>query len=376
MLVRHFIHKSLYDPVHGYFTKQASILSRPTSIPFTQLSSEAEFINVFAQSYAQQANTRHAQVWHTPTELFKPWFGFAVAEAILQKSNHLPLKIYEIGPGNGTLMTNILDYIQLHHPHVYDTVQYNAIEISPQLCQYQNHKHASKIQVFNQSILDWNTKEDAPCFVLAMEVIDNLSHDLLRFCCETKRPLQARVIESDQDYEEVYELATDNLILQYLDAHSRVNLGLTDPNHWTIRMQQRFPFAPNMTQKQFIPTQCLSLLQILKTYFPRHQLILSDFDKLPNAIEGMNGPVVQTMMDGQMIPCTTYLVKPGWFDIFFPTEFDHLRKLYQDQCTQEAKIQTFQEFMIQYGNLKETQLKSGENPVLSFYKNMSFLISK
>lgn len=28
------------------------------------------------------------------------------------------------------------------------------------------------------------------------------------------------------------------------------------------------------------------------------------------------------------MPCTTYLVQPGFFDIFFPTDFDTMRELY------------------------------------------------
>jgi len=30
----------------------------------------------------------------------------------------------------------------------------------------------------------------------------------------------------------------------------------------------------------------------------------------------------------QTVPCTTYLVQPGFFDIFFPTDFEALREMY------------------------------------------------
>lgn len=33
-------------------------------------------------------------------------------------------------------------------------------------------------------------------------------------------------------------------------------------------------------------------------------------------------------MPSQTVPCTTYLVQPGFFDIFFPTDFDTLREMY------------------------------------------------
>ena len=59
------------------------------------------------------------------------------------------------------------------------------------------------------------------------------------------------------------------------------------------------------------------------------QLLLSDFSSLPEAIEGINAPVVQTRYQGRMIPCSTLFVQRGFFDIFFPTDFEELCDMYE-----------------------------------------------
>jgi hypothetical protein len=46
---------------------------------------------------------------------------------------------------------------------------------------------------------------------------------------------------------------------------------------------------------------------------------MADFHELPDSIRGHNAPVVQTSHKGEMIPVGTYMVRQGFFDIFFPT---------------------------------------------------------
>jgi hypothetical protein len=55
---------------------------------------------------------------------------------------------------------------------------------------------------------------------------------------------------------------------------------------------------------------------------------MSDFSQLPDAVPGRNGPVVQTRYGNTMVPCGTFLVKQGFFDIFFPTDFELLKETY------------------------------------------------
>lgn len=79
------------------------------------------------------------------------------------------------------------------------------------------------------------------------------------------------------------------------------------------------PFAPNLSAPDFLPTKAVLFAEKLREKLPGHRLLMADFDELPDAVEGRNGPVVQTRYGNSMIPCETFLVKQGYFDIFFPT---------------------------------------------------------
>ena len=202
---------------------------------------------------------------------------------------------------------------------------------------------------------------------------------MVRYDNQSGKPFQGIVNEDAHgDFEEVYEEVTDPLIRDFLQV--RENFGHSSPlsrHRWRRRMRMMLPFAPNLSQKEFLPTQCFQFIRILKKYFPLHRLILSDFDQLPDTIPGVNGPVVQTMYDGTMVPCSTYLVQPGLFDIFFPTDFGQLKDMYNLlMCKDASQIMSYQSFLSRYAQTEATRVKSGENPMLSFYKNASFLISQ
>ena len=53
--------------------------------------------------------------WLTPSEIFTPHYGHAVASHILQehkKAGGGDLRIYELGAGTGTLALDILDFLE------------------------------------------------------------------------------------------------------------------------------------------------------------------------------------------------------------------------------------------------------------------------
>lgn len=153
-------------------------------LDFKSIKNNSEFSSILGKLYEKvetESNRELPQIWHTPTELFKPHYGNSIADFLLtefDKSTYPTLVIYEIGAGNGTLMRNILDYIQTTRPEIYATAEYIIIEISPKLARKQNESlresvevHDGKVRIVNQSILEWTTLEPRPCFFLAMEVI-------------------------------------------------------------------------------------------------------------------------------------------------------------------------------------------------------------
>jgi hypothetical protein len=141
------------------------------------------------------------------------------------------------------------------------------------------------------------------------------------------------------------------------------------------------PFASTLSRGEFIPTRSLELLYMLRDHFPNHRLLLSDFYKLPDTIDkSVDAPVVQTRFQNQTVPCSTYMVRPGWFDIFFPTNFELLRDMYQLVCRADRpgrrlKVMTHKEFMSRFADVEQTQTSSKENVLLDFYENNKFFLS-
>ena len=305
LLVRDFIHTSLYG-TFGYFTSHASILS-PQPFDFQSFKDQDVFLSQIGKIYSKECS----QVWHTPGEIFKPWFGNCITEYLVSKRKSDNMIIYEMGPGNGTLMFNILDTLKERYPHLYKNIEYTAIEISPKLIKIlkdlkSKSQHSDKIILKNSSIFEWDKVEERECFFLGMEVLDNFAHDLIRYNSKTLEPYQGHVIETvSGDISEVYYPLQDPLLKRYLDL--RCKTGYKSQN-FQRRALSFMPFAPNMTQKEFIPTKSLEFLEILYKYFPKNSLLLSDFTRLDSSIPGIRGPVVQTMIDGVMYPCITYLV--------------------------------------------------------------------
>lgn len=148
---------------------------------------------------------------------------------------------------------------------------------------------------------------------------------MIRYDIRTLTPLQAIVsVDSMGDFSLLYEPLTDPLLKRVLSYRR-----LLPPSPATIpplpsssilrQMYASLPFAPNLSSPDFIPTKAVSFLERLRDKLPGHRLLVADFAELPDTVEGRNGPVVQTRLGKDMVPCETILVKQGYFDIFFPT---------------------------------------------------------
>lgn len=60
--------------------------------------------------------------WLTPSEMFKPYYGYTVANFMinqLENRNIKQLKILEIGPGTGTMADSILDFFKNYNLKLY-----------------------------------------------------------------------------------------------------------------------------------------------------------------------------------------------------------------------------------------------------------------
>jgi hypothetical protein len=263
------------------------------------------------------------QLWHTPTELFRPYYGEAIARYLVTnyKLTLFPyhdLIIYEMGAGNGTLMLNILDYIRDADPDVYHRTKFKIIEISPTLAniQLQNLKdsihagaHLGHAEIINASIFDWRTYVHSPCFFLALEVFDNFSHDAIRYDLETEQPRQGSVlIDADGEFYEYYVTDIDPVAARFLRVRqAAARRPFPSPLRPRIlrALRSALPFAPNLSLPEYIPTRLMQFFDILHDFFPAHRLVASDFSSLPDTVPGLNAPVVQTRYQRRNVAAST-----------------------------------------------------------------------
>jgi hypothetical protein len=267
------------------------------------------------------------QLWHTPTELFRPYYGEAIARYLVAnyKISQYPyhdLIIYEMGAGNGTLMLNVLDYIREQEPDVYDRTKFKIIEISSNLASMQANQlvrnaasrgHNAKVEIINKSIFEWDQLVPAPCYFLAMEVFDNFAHDVIRYDPQTEEPLQGTVlVDAKGDFYDFYSPTLDPVAARYLRVRHAATGGRYPhplPSSKLLRgLRTTIPFMPNLSAPEYIPTRLMQFFDILAKYFPGHKLLTSDFHSLPDTIKGINAPVVQTRYQRRTVPVTTPLV--------------------------------------------------------------------
>ncbi|KAG0185091.1 hypothetical protein DFQ28_009968 [Apophysomyces sp. BC1034] len=377
MLVRDFIDNSLHNPHYGSLSKKAVDPSVREHFDFMEMYDQLDFLRQLERVYKGAAQ----RIWHTPTELFKPWYGYAIAKYMVAEYKlnlypHKDLIIYEIGAGNGTLMLNILNYIQTYEPSVFKRTQYNIIEISESLAKQQGEKLVNGqhdcVQIINQSIFEW-------------DAYDTFAHDLIRYDMETLQPYQGLVsVDSSGNCREMYEqVGGDALIHKYLSTRKQTHYRspVLSSRLWN-RLLRSLQMGPKLTRPEYIPTKLFQLLGTLKDHFPNHRLVLSAFSTLPDTIDGVDAPVVQTRYKNRIVPCSTYMVQPGWFEALFPTNFELLREMYLLSCrittagnNRNVKVLTHREFCERYGEVEFTTTRSGDNPMLTFHENMKMLIT-
>ena len=97
-----------------------------------------------------------------------------MSEYLLKYFPYEDLVIYEIGAGNGSLASDVLDYLREEYPEVYERTHYNIIEISGRLAQIQREQLLPEhpcVKITHKSIFHWDKQVTTPCIFIAMEVI-------------------------------------------------------------------------------------------------------------------------------------------------------------------------------------------------------------
>lgn len=68
-------------------------------------------------------------------------------------------------------------------------------------------------------------------------------------------------------------------------------------------------------------------------------------------------------------------VHQGYFDILFPTDFEVMEPMYTAITGRFARTYLHEDFMAGRADIGETTTKNGDNPLLSWYKNASVMIT-
>ncbi|KAL4786660.1 amidase signature domain-containing protein [Aspergillus varians] len=407
MLTREFIDGetfsidySLYNPHYGYFSKHATIFSPGEPFDFNSIEDGPAFHRMLGDRYTEfedlldeKQPDEARQLWHTPTELFRPYYGETIARYLVSnyKLTQYPyhdLIIYEMGAGNGTLMINILDFIRDTDYEVYQRTKFRIIEISPALAGLQMKNltdsinaagHLDHVEIINKSIFEWDTYVHSPCFFLALEVFDNFAHDAIRYDSRTEVPQQGGVlIDADGEFHEYYTPKLDPVASRFLrvrQAAARRNFPCPLGSRLTRQVRGALPLQKPFTTTEYIPTRLMQFFDILDSYFPNHRLLASDFSSLPDAVPGINAPVVQTRYKRRTVAVSTPFVHQGYFDIFFPTDFNVVEDIYRAVTGKLTQVASHEDFVRRWAYVEDTETRSGENPLLTWYKNASMLLT-
>lgn len=266
-------------------------------------------------------------------------------------------------------------------------------------------------------------------FVLAFEVLDNLPHDKVIFGLDGK-PWEAVITDRQthlsigtkktrQVYEfilsfaygerrtlksdtlmEVFRPAADSRILKMIDlmtdleANQVARAQKHKRSSWLRRLfgygNLRYSKTGVLTTASavwhrqgivYIPTGQLQFLKSIQRCFPRHCLLLSDFDSLPGMVlPGAGGPAVQSIgaVNNRICDRSSYLLPEGVSaDIFFPTDFIALKSLYETLFGVPARVQSAAEFFAPFWqSINKCTTMSGYCPLTEYYKNTSYLTSQ
>ena len=446
VLLRDFLSKALYDKKDGYFARPdvpVGVIAEP--IAFASLLGADDYANALDVRYR-----RLAKQWLTPVEIFKPHYAEAVARYVLHRYREedekqgYPLRVYEIGGGAGTHAAGFLRYLRRNAPEVFAKTEFTSVEISQSLARAAERTVRDALDGDDHRVNDsetlrdttkrrgkgtrkgtkrdsdvysvirgdaserdaWGAKDASPCFVVALEVLDNLPHDKVIFRKDSERGghgdhhgwFQTRVRldpETNKHVEDHSEPLSDALAVRAMETLADAARAETVETSFARRVARVVEaiFAPALASKKiaYLPTGCLKLLETLHGARPNHRLVAADFDSLPGVtMAGRNAPLVAAQADGgRTRDLPTYLAEVGSADVFFPTDFDALRALdaaarrtvsmndgvERSENSARGEVLSTRAFMERWADVQATATRSGYNPLLQDFANTKFFLS-
>lgn len=427
LLLREYVERALYEPQHGYFTRDSTAVVNTLAAPldYAALRDEDEYRGAVGSAYARGGTS-----WLTPVETFTPHYARAIARSVVERHANLypgePLQMLEVGGGNGTCAEDVLRFLRECRPELYATCRYVLLEISPRLAAAQRARlEAAGLERFEVHVSDgreWAERGGpggaalpGPWFIGMLEVLDNLGHDKLRVAvqpdgaatCEEayatppRGDARGRWVERHRPLRDAAIGEVAGLLgladVENLHAlqHDVASVGgaapgaafLAGAHQMLVGMLETVDNRGNVLDA-WVPTASWRLLRALCTLCPEHQFTLADFSWLPpQPGAAVNAPVVQTQLGGRTIDLAgDYLDRPGSADILFPTNFDHLATLVEAASAAAAapgaparpaaaRSLSTAEFMRRWHDVETTRTRSGFNPLVDDFANTRVLVT-
>ena len=132
----------------------------------------------------------------------------------------------------------------------------------------------------------------------------------------------------------------------------------------------------------YLPIGFVRIIKSLKLKIPNTSFLLSDFSSLPSLdynsnLYEINKPIIsRKLKDSWESKDFECVLEPefGTTDVFFPTDFELISKLLENEDYGKQKVLSSIEFFTQNAHEKWAQTRSGYNPMLEHFANTSFLI--
>lgn len=282
---------------------------------------------------------------------------------------------------------------------IYERLEsYTIYDTSPTLHELQREVtsiHAYKMRLVNSDLIDiaegsspFLSQSNKPTVVIALELLDNLPHDKIARCIQSREIMQAEVVPFEGLYQNSSSTCTQQL------HYSEVFHPLNDDLLQNILCKAPGLYSPKLSQGPiWIPSVACGVLMKLYECRPNTSIALADFDWLPppdidNLLsparaEPTAGDPLVTDMNGKDHAC--YLSSPpnALCDILFPTDFKRLAAFVNHIHSAKSNHSTFSvtsmkqsEFLLKHGMQEIQQTKSwltGYSPLIDDFGNCSVL---
>lgn len=432
VLLRNFIYECLYSPKRGYFNPV-----KASDLPLRRSSRGGESAELkFASRTEWDAHVRDLyaaspRTWLTPSELFSPHYGRAMARFLTILHDHDT--IVEIGAGNGTVALDALNYLRDNCPERYEQIVYHTVEISApfvmrQQEQLYEHIDAGRCVVHHRSALEEPIPLDHPypeklgkrqkhprVAVMALEVFDNLAHDAI---VQNRRTGEWYQLLVDGEGQFSHEPLRDELILEACrtwgfgpffepeetptDSSKSGKISIRrDRGSRTVRSIERLrdifrkmndwvmpasmggatstttAAAVSATNSSplswptYVPTDATLLLRNIARSFPKgHSLLIADFASFTDSLPTASGTTIAPVIQtfGQDQTVDWPSVRPGEHDIMFSVSFPRLLRAHR-RLAEHVGLQELATQQQWWRQYAATN-PTGYNPILESFANM------